>query len=574
MAKKQKLELTWIGKGDEPKLEPRVLIEDPEKSYGDPDSQNMLIHGDNLLALKALERDFSGKIKCIYIDPPYNTGNAFEHYDDGLEHSIWLDLMYKRAKLLYKLLDEDGLLAVQIDDNEFARLYLMLSEVFGGSSNLKPIVVKMSEASGLKMGAVKRAGIIPKYKEYIILAKKNGVKNLKPKYVPKTSWDYEYNIYLDNFDEADREFINKIESKEEIDKKDLEDIDQLLSKVKLMSVSQKSKELNIKENEEYDWLIDNAWRIARTAASTSVFKLAKDKKQYCSQQLFSVKSFRDGLLYIVKSDFKDDSKQPRVQLLFADNALLTHPGDLWTDIKTTGLEAEGGISFKNGKKPEALVERIIEMSTVPGDIVMDSFLGSGTTAAVAHKMRRKWIGVELGNHVYTHCIPRLKSIIDGKDNSGITQAVGWNEGGGYKYFELAPSLLSQDSYGNWVISKDYDANMLAHAMAKQEGFTYNPSQTTYWQQGFSTEKDYIYTTTQYVTVELLDSIHSAMQSDESLLIACKAFDEACKDRYDNITIKKIPQILLGRCEFGKEDYSLNISEETNNEANEADGEEE
>lgn len=175
-------------------------------------------------------------------------------------------------------------------------------------------------------------------------------------------------------------------------------------------------------------------------------------------------------------------------------------------------------------------------------------------------MNRRWIGVELGDHVNTHCIPRLKQVIDGIDQGGISKAMNWQGGGGFKFYELAPSLLAQDQHGNWIISKDYDANMLAHAMAKQEGFTYHPSQTTYWKQGFSTENDYIFTTTQHITVELLDAIHGAMQDEESLLIACKAFDSACKGRYENITIKKIPHILLGRCEFGKDDYSLNVVE--------------
>ncbi len=127
----QKLELTWIGKGEEPKLEPRILIENPEYSYGDPESENMLIHGDNLLALKALEQDYAGKIKCIYIDPPYNTGSRIDAdgkevgYDDGIEHSEWLSMMKPRLMLLYDLLHKDGTLAVQIDDNEFARLYLL-----------------------------------------------------------------------------------------------------------------------------------------------------------------------------------------------------------------------------------------------------------------------------------------------------------------------------------------------------------------------------------------------------------------------------------------------------------------
>jgi adenine-specific DNA-methyltransferase len=125
----QKLELTWIGKGDEPKLEPRILIENPEYSYGDPNSENMLIHGDNLLALKALEQDYAGKVKCIYIDPPFNTGAAFEHYDDGVEHSIWLNLMSVRFKLLKNLLREDGVLMVHLDDNESAYAKVLLDRV-------------------------------------------------------------------------------------------------------------------------------------------------------------------------------------------------------------------------------------------------------------------------------------------------------------------------------------------------------------------------------------------------------------------------------------------------------------
>ena len=205
------------------------------------------------------------------------------------------------------------------------------------------------------------------------------------------------------------------------------------------------------------------------------------------------------------------------------------------------------------------------MSTKPGDFILDSFLGSGTTAAVAHKTNRRWIGIELGEQAYTHCLVRLDKVIDGIDQSGVTKAAGWKGGGGFKFYELAPSLLNKDSYGNWVISSEYDSNMLAHAMAKQEGFTYDPSQVNYWQQGFSTENDYIYTTTQYVTVELLDAIHAQVGANQSLLIACKAFDSACKDRFDNITIKKIPHILLGRCEFGKDDYSLNVQEEEEDE---------
>ena len=210
-------------------------------------------------------------------------------------------------------------------------------------------------------------------------------------------------------------------------------------------------------------------------------------------------------------------------------------------------------------KPERLLYRVIQLASNTGDWVLDSFAGSGTTGAVAHKMGRRWIMVELGQHCHTHIIPRMKKVIDGTDQGGITKAVGWKGGGGFRYFRLAPSLLEKDKWGNWVISKDYNATMLANAMAKHEGFVYNPDDTFYWKQGKSTEKDYIFTTTNFITVEYLDSIHEEMQPYESLLICCNFFQEACEGRYENITVKKIPNMLLGRCEFGKEDYSLNIS---------------
>jgi adenine-specific DNA-methyltransferase len=232
--------------------------------------------------------------------------------------------------------------------------------------------------------------------------------------------------------------------------------------------------------------------------------------------------------------------------------------NLWTDIPWNGISNEGDVKFKNGKKPEKLIKRCIEISTCPGDFVLDSFLGSGTTAAVALKMNRKWIGIEYGEHCHTHCIPRLQKVCDGTDQGGISEAVDWKGGGGFKYYYLAPSLLQQDKYGNWVINPEYNGNMLSSAMAKQEGFRFQPDEQMYWKQGKSTEKDFIYTTTQFMTVESLDRIHEEMQDGESLLICCKSFSKACEGRFININIKKIPKMLLGRCEFGKEDYSLNI----------------
>lgn len=573
MSKKQKLELTWIGKGDEPTLEPRILIEDPTKSYGDPNSKNMLIHGDNLLALKALEQDYTDKIKCIYIDPPYNTGSAFEHYDDGLEHSEWLNLIQPRLKILYRLLATDGVLAVQIDDNEFARLYLLLAEIFT-EKNLKVICVKMSEATGVKMASVKQQGTIPKLKEYVILAGKSGVRNLHIEKIPKDKWDFEYKTVCLNIPKEDLDFIKSVLEDENRSAEDLGRADKLASEIvfdNITSVAKKETGSTVTD----EWLYENAYRIVQFATLTGGAKdIAVNKKLSSDDNgaAFTITTPQNKA-YLIRTDFNHETRLPRCKFLFADIYLEVHPGDFWQDIKTTGLDNEGSVAFSNGKKPEKLIKRIIGMSTNQDDIVLDSFLGSGTTAAVAQKMNRRWIGIELGEQANTHCIPRLKNVIDGIDQGGVSKSVGWQGGGGFKFYELAPSLLEQDSFGNWIITKEFDANMLAQAMAKQEGFTYNPSQITYWKQGNSSEKDYVFTTTQYISVELLDAIHNEMQDEESLLIACKAFDSVCKDRYDNVTVKKIPQILLGRCEFGRDDYSLNVVETDEEESTDEESEE-
>ncbi|EMM5119941.1 site-specific DNA-methyltransferase [Providencia stuartii] len=559
---KTKLELTWIGKDKRPKLEPRILLEDPELSYHASHKvsendifDNKLIFGDNLLALKALEQEYTGKVKCIYIDPPYNTGQAFEHYDDGLENSIWLSLMRERLEVLWKLLKNDGYLAVQIDDKQFARLYLLMCEICL-EQNLKTITVKMSEASGLKMSSVKKYGSIPKLKEYIVIAKKDGVKNLKLDPIPKEKWDSEYNIFLDNFSREDKSFIDEKSQQEEVSEKDLSQLDELASRIKLRSVADVVKELDLKGKEKDQWLFDNAFRICQCATSSSVLSLAEEKKQYNKQDLFFVKS-KKGILYFVRANYSKDSKKPRLQLIFAEDNLTVHPGDLWTDFRTTGLEAEGQVSFKNGKKPEALVARVIKMGTHEGDLVLDSFGGSGTTAAVAHKMRRRWIVVELGEQCQTHILPRLERVIKGEDPAGITKITNWQGGGGFRYYKLAPSLIEYDRFGQPVINKEFNAEMLAEAVCKLEGFTYAPSDTLWWQHGYSTETDFIYVTTQNLSIEQLEQISEEVGSDKTLLVMCGAF--RCKsDRFANLTIKKMPKAVLKHCEWAQDDYSLNV----------------
>lgn len=505
--KLQKLELTWIGKGEEPKLEPRILIENPEYSYGDPNSENMLIHGDNLLALKALEQDYAGKVKCIYIDPPYNTGNAFEHYDDGVEHSLWLSLMSVRLKILRNLLSDDGLIWVTLDDNEVHYCKVMCDEIFGRKNFLSSITWQHS------------------------IQGKNDAK----------TFSLSHN-YLLVYGKSDK-FLRYELPREEKHNSNYSNPDK---DPKGPWRSGDVRSPNLRENLKYDVFTPSGKIIS-----------PPEKGWRWSEELFKEKVETGEITFV--------NNETRVlRKIYLENQGGRVPETLWfgEDFGTTReASAENKILSPSNPfgtpKPEKLILKVLQISTLPGDLVLDSFLGSGTTAAVAHKMGRRWIGVELGEHAKTHCYPRLKQVVDG-EQGGISKSVNWQGGGGFKFYTLAPSLLKQDKYGNWVISQEYNADMLAAAMAKQEGFKYQPHESTYWKQGQSSEQDFIFTTTQFLTVETLDSIQDEMQPGETLLICCKSFQAACKGKFSNITIKKIPLMLLGRCEYGKDDYSLNI----------------
>ena len=513
MSKKnlQKLELTWIGKGEEPKLEPRILIENPEYSYGDPNSPNMLIHGDNLLALKALEQDYAGKVKCIYIDPPYNTGNAFEHYDDGVEHSLWLNLIKPRLDILRNLLSKDGSIWISIDAEESHYLKVLCDMVFGRQNFVDEVIWQRSYAPiNLKKTLSRSHDTILVYAKSSIGFELNKLPRSaeansaykNPDNDPRGPWQ------SDNFSVGPA-----IESK----------IYEITTPFGRKVLPPKGRCWLLTKERFQEFLDDNRIWFGSKGEGVPRIKrfLSEVKDGITAQTLWTYQEVGHN------QDAKKEAKA------FNDDNVFATP------------------------KPEKLMERVIMLASNEGDLVLDSFLGSGTTAAVAHKMGRRWIGVELGEHAKTHCFPRLKQVVDG-EQGGISKAVNWQGGGGFKFYTLAPSLLKQDKFGNWVISKEYNADMLAAAMAKQEGFKYQPHESTYWKQGQSTEQDYIFTTTQFLTVEALDSIKDEMQPGETLLICCKSFQKECKGKFGNITIKKIPLMLLGRCEYGKEDYSLNI----------------
>jgi adenine-specific DNA-methyltransferase len=522
--KLQKLELTWIGKGDEPKLEPRILIENPEYSYGDPLTENMLIHGDNLLALKALEQDYAGKIKCIYIDPPYNTGNAFEHYDDGVEHSEWLRLISPRLKLLRNLLSNDGSIWISIDDDESHYLKVLCDEIFGRKNFVSNVIweKKYSPSNDAKW-------LSDSHDHILVYAKNKDI--WRPNLLPRTE---EMNARYKNPDD---------------DTRGLWKSGDVL--VKSFSASGVYAIINPNTGKEFWPPKGSCYRFSEERSKEFIkenrFYFGKDGKGGPQLKRF-LSEVQDGIVpktIWFRSEVSDNQDAKKEVKVFNNENIFATP------------------------KPERLIERILFLATKPDDFVLDSFLGSGTTSAVAHKMGRKYIGIELGEHAKTHCFPRLRAVVDG-EQGGISKSVNWQGGGGFKFYTLAPSLLNEDKFGHWVISREYNPTMLASAMAKQEGFNYLPENDKFWKQGYSSENDFIFTTSQFITIETLDSIHQDMQAGESLLICCKAFQKECKNRYPNITLKKIPQMLLNRCEFGKDDYSLNIVNIPSNEVGQDD----
>ena len=525
---KQKLELTWIGKEKRPRLEPRILLEDPEKSYHakhrvtDNDIfDNRLIFGDNLLALKALEAEFTGRVKCVFIDPPYNTGSAFTHYDDGLEHSIWLGLMRDRLEIIKRLLSEDGSLWITIDDNEAHYLKVLCDEVFGRVSFIANLAwhKRVSPANDAKFFS-------GDFDHVLVYARSKGLWH--PNRLAKNE------SQLANYRNPDDDERGVWNSSAYTCAKTAEERPNLYYPI-VQPVT--GKEI---------------W-----PSKTRVW--AYDKKTH-------QKNVEAGLVYWGKDG---KGSMPRIKKFLTETKPVV-PRSIW-GYEEAGHNQESRIEIDRlfpgdpftTPKPEKLLKRVIEIATNPNDLVLDSFAGSGTTGAVAHKMGRRWIMVELGEHCHTHIIPRLKKVIDGEDQGGISKAVNWQGGGGFRYYRLAPSLIVNDRWGNPVINPEYNAAQLAEALAKLEGFAYAPSETSWWQHGHSSERDFIYVTTQNLSAEQLQALSDEVGGEQSLLVCCAAFHSVtaakASERWPNLTLKKIPKMVLARCEWGHDYYSLNVA---------------
>ena len=448
MNNRQKLELTWIGKENRPRLEPRILLEDPERSYHaknrvtDNDLfDNRLIFGDNLLALKALEQEFTGKIKCIYIDPPYNTGSAFEHYDDGIEHLLWLSLIRDRLEILRNLLRGDGALFIQIDDNEGHYLKVLMDEVFGRRSFITTFVWQKVDSPNDN-----KVAITPDH-EFILCYAKD-----PDECVFKQKDDRSVLDAFRNRDQQGRLYRDRLLKKN--GKNSLrEDRPSMFFPVKGPD--------GVDVYPIHDDGREACWALGKEA----VVRLVKDNE----------------LVWKNRGTDRKPNWVPYTREYAPANPRRPY-STIWTDVLTSRQAKAhqkeflpAGIEAFATPKTEQLLHRIIELSSNPDDWVLDSFAGSGTTGAVAHKMGRRWIMVELGEHCHTHIIPRLKKVIDGEDPGGVTEAVGWTGGGGFRYYRLAPSLLEKDKWENWVINKEYNSAMLAEAVCKLEGFQYAPS---------------------------------------------------------------------------------------------------
>lgn len=515
MSKNVKLELTWVGKDNETSIEPRILVENTELSNikNDENTENMLIHGDNLLALKSLEQDYSGKIKCIYIDPPYNTGSAFEHYDDNVEHSIWLSLMRDRLKILKTLLSDNGSIWISIDADESHYLKVLCDEIFGRKNFIDEIVWQRAYSPINLKKTLSRA-------HDTIL------------------------VYAKNYNES----------------------------FKLNGLPRSGEALARYKNPDNDprglWQSDNLWVGPRVEAN--VFEIITPS----GRSVFPPAGYSCRLSKERYAEFVADNRiwfgengdnTPRLKRFLSEVKNTVVAMTWWTrDEIGDNQEAKREVKALqltdnpfDTPKPERLIERILTIATDENDLVLDSFLGSGTTIAVAQKMKRRWIGVEMEDTAYSCCKKRIDKVIDGLDDGGVSKNNNWKGGGGYKFYELAPTLIKEDDFGQTIINPEYNAEMLASAVAKHEGYFYNPDNTVFWKQSNNQGKSFLYVTTNHVNSQLIETIQADMQEDEFVLIVCKSFDSNCNS-YKNIAIKKIPQSLLKNCEFGVDNYNLNI----------------
>ena len=470
----------------------------------------MLIYGDNLLALKALEQEYGGIVKCVSVDPPYNTGSAFSHYDYGLEHSIWLSMMRGRIEIFRNLLTEDGTLWITIDDNECHYLKIICDEIFGRSNFIANVIWQK------KFSPQNDAKWMSDMHDHVLVFAKNKIV-WHPNRLPVNSKASGKRKNIDNDSRGDWVSVDYTCNKNKIERPNL-----------YYSITNPN-------TGEINW-----------PKETAVWRFSEERH---------AQNEKDSLVYWGKDG---KNRVPRFKNFKAIQIEGQIPSTVWLhqDVGNNQEARKESLQFNSEDpfatpKPERLLQRILQIATNPGDLVLDSFAGSGTTGAVAHKMGRRWIMCELGEHCHTHIIPRMKKVIDGTDQGGISESVNWKGGGGFKYYHLAESLLVRDKelstkdHPVYTINPRYNEQMLIKAICKIENFKYRNTGRLH---GISSESRFLHVTTRLINQAYIDSLSEDLAPNQSLLIYSTRRMRGLK-LPDNIELKKIPRDLLEKCDF-------------------------
>lgn len=427
--------LRWLTRDEDvraaEKVPYRLMEEAPELGYGDQNAGNMLIQGDNLDALKALLPYYAGQVKCIYIDPPFNTGQAFEHYDDNLEHSIWLGMMFPRLELLHQLLSEDGTIVVHLDDEEIAYATVIMDEIFGRKNRVSLCTFKQSSVSGPK--AI-NPGVVS-ISSYLFCYAKNKSQWKSYRSYKARDRDSRYSKFIKNRDHQTSEW--KVIS-----------LNQALEDHFEEPINELKRKFNINfEKRVEKFVLEHRKSVIRTAR-VKPKDISEDARPCLKKSEEIPDTFFEAKRQGRSSQFFWNGEQvafyeSKVQLINGEYKTSERVSDIWDDLLSNNLHKEGGVTFPKGKKPEALIRRVLELYSRKGDLVLDSFLGSGTTAAVAQKMQRRYIGIEMGEHAITHCVPRLKRVVNGEQD-GISEAQNWQGGDGFRFYRLGPPVFTEE----------------------------------------------------------------------------------------------------------------------------------
>ena len=392
------------------------------RRHGHAGAENLLVHGDNLAALLALRANFDGKIRCAYLDPPFNTGRKFAEYTDSRTSDAWVSMMRSRLLALAPLLASDGSVFVEIDDTELARLTLLMDEVFGAKNHISTITIVRSAPTGHK--AQNRG---PVHVSDFLLAYAKDKKNWRyhPQVRVRCGYDSAYGTWLDNPDAPHACWTFRplrTAACKELGHASVRDAARALGARELAHVVER-------------FAIDHAGHVVRFAqpryeAIARAAQRIVDRSRAEPSCVFVHE--REGRPpFIVRGGNRILFLKDKVQSVDGENVIVEPITNVWDDVKFQGIAREGGVVFSRNKKPERLVARVLAMASEPGDWVIDPFLGSGTTAAVAHKMGRRWIGIESGDHCETLCEPRLLRVVRGDDETGVSASFGFEGGGGF-----------------------------------------------------------------------------------------------------------------------------------------------